>query len=379
MLETLSLQGDDVTVLDYEILWGNAGPRPIFQPRRVWRNVSKLVPGARVTVVRPAMLRIPGIARVSWLMASWLELLRYLRRGRPDVILAYGISNSLLASLLGRRRGIPMVCHLFDSLHALAEPAFLRPMAGFVEGLVLRASGRVVIPYRALGGYATSRGVRPDRIVLIPNGMTRRTFDPTVRAEARRALGIADDQIALLFMGWLYRHSGLVELARELARDKPEHAKYKLVVVGTGDVAEDLERIRREAGLGDRLILTGRRPVEEMPRYISAADVCLLASTPDPAMRYVVPTKVDEYLELGRPVVATRLEGMRAQFGDMAGIIWVDGPSTVLSALDAVLAEGPAGGLAARGEAAARYAAGRDDWATVTKRFRDLLVEAAVP
>ena len=377
MLETLSIQGDDVTVLDYEILWGAAGRTPIFQPRRVWRNVSKLVPGARVTVVRPAMLRIPGIARLSWLMASWLELRRYLRRGRPDVILAYGITNSLVASILARRRGIPVVCHLFDSLHALAEPAFLRPIAGFVEGLVLRASDRVVIPYRALAGYATSRGVRPDRIVLIPNGMTRRTFDPALRAEARRALGIQDDEIALLFMGWLYRHSGLVELARALALDDPRHAKYKLVVVGSGDVAEDLQRIKEDAGLGDRLILTGRRPVEEMPNYISAADACLLASTPDPAMRFVVPTKVDEYLELGRPVIATRLEGMRAQFGDMAGIIWVDDPAEVPTVLHGVLNEGPEGGLAARGDAAAQYAAGRDDWAAVTDRFRNVLVEVA--
>lgn len=379
MLETLSVRGDDVTVLDYEIHWGRTGRLPIWQARRVWENTAKLVPGARVTVIRPAMARIPGVARVSWLLTSWLELRRYVRAGEPDVIVAYGISNSFLARILARRRHIPFVFHLFDSLHALAEPVALRPLAKRVETAVLRSADCVVIPYRALRGYLAARGVRDDRVVSIPNGMTPRASDPALRAHIRQRLGIAEDEVVLLFMGWLYRHSGLVQLATELAKNDPRHAKFKLVVVGGGDLAPELERIQRTRGLGDRLILTGRRPVGEMPGFIAASDVCLLPSTPDAAMQYVVPTKVDEYLELGRPVVASRLEGMRAEFGDMPGIIWVDRPSDVLHVLDGVVRQ-PAGsseGLVARAAAAARYAAGRADWDTVISQFRAVLAEAA--
>ena len=378
MLEALSVQGDDVTVMDYEIHWGRSGRLPIWQGRRVWKDATKIIPGSRVTVVRPGMLRIPGLARVSWLLTTWLELRKYLRAGRPDVIVAYGISNSALARILTRRDHIPFVFHLFDSLHALAEPALLRPLAALVEGAVLRSADRVVIPYRALRGYVRGRGVRSDRVVSIPNGMSRRAVDPGVREEVRRRLGIADDEIALLFMGWLYRHSGLAQLARALATDDPRYARFKLLIVGSGDLAPELARIKARMGLGDRLILTGRRPVEEMPGFIAAADVCLLPSLPDPAMRFVVPTKVDEYLELGRPVVVSRLEGMMAEFQDMPGIIWVDHPRDVLRVLQQVLDQ-PADstdGLAARASASSRYAASRDDWTTVIGRFRAVLAEA---
>jgi glycosyltransferase involved in cell wall biosynthesis len=381
MLEALSLRGDDVTVLDYEILWGRAGRRPIWQGRRVWKNVAKIMPGARVTVIRPAMLRIRGVARFTWLLTSWLELRRYLRSGTPDVIVAYGISNSALARIMTRRRQIPFVFHLFDSLYALAEPALLRPLAALVEGAVLRSADRVVIPYRALRGYLASRGVRSDRVVLIPNGMTRREVDPVLRADVRRRLGIADDEVALLFMGWLYRHSGVAQIAMDLGRNEPRHAKFKLLIVGAGDLAPELERIKRTMGLGDRLILTGRRPFEEMPGFIAASDVCLLPSTPDAAMRFVVPTKVDEYLESGRPVVSSRLEGMMAEFQDMPGIIWVDRPTDVLPDLDRLLSEPPSSGneLAARAAASKRYAASRDDWETIIRRFRAVLTEATAP
>ena len=227
MLESLSVGGDDITVLDYEILWGRSGMRPLWQRRRVWTDVSKFLPGSRINVIRPAMLRVPGLARLSWLLATWRELRRYVRAGRPDVIVAYGITNSFLALLVARRHRIPFIFHLFDSLHALAEPVALRPLAAFVEGVVLRSADRVVIAHRALSGYVTRMGVRPERVILIANGVTRRQPEPSTRAAMRSRLGIADGEVALLFVGWLYRHSGLVELVLELARDITRYARIQ--------------------------------------------------------------------------------------------------------------------------------------------------------
>jgi glycosyltransferase involved in cell wall biosynthesis len=379
MLETLSIGGDDITVLDHEILWGRRGFLPLWQPRRVWADVSKVLPGSRITVVRPAMLRVPGIARLSWLLTTWLELTRFIRAKKPDVIVAYGLSNAFIALLYARRHHIPFVFHLFDSLNALAEPKALRPVAALVEGQLLRSADQVVIPYRALAGYVGRIGVRPHRVRLIPHGMTRRQADPAIRAAMRSKLGISDDDVALLFIGWLYRHSGLAELALELSKNKAEYSKFKVIIVGDGDLSSTLEEIRSASGLEHRLILTGRRPVGEMTDFIAASDVCLLPSLPSAATRYIVPTKVDEYLELGRPVVATSLEGMRSEYRDVPGIIWVDRPSDVLPRLAELLSgpKPPAEVLADLSRACLEYAATRDDWETVTGRFRAVLTSTS--
>ena len=378
MLESLSIGGDDITVLDYETLWGRSGRLPLWQRRRVWTDVSKFLPSSRIDVIRPAMLRVPGLARLSWLLATWRELRRYMHAGRPDVIVAYGITNSFLARLVARRHRIPFIFHLFDSLHALAEPVALRPLAAFVEGVVLRSADRVVIAHRALSGYVTRMGVRPERVILIANGVTRRQPEPSTRAAMRLRLGIADGEVALLFVGWLYRHSGLVELALELAGDITRYAKFKVVVVGDGDLGTTLAEIKSAKGLGDRLILTGRRPVGEIADFIVASDLCLVPSMPGMATRYVVPSKVDEYIEVGRPVVSTRLEGMLAEFRDMAGIVWVDDAAEVLPRLDELLS-GPRKSsdvLAELSRACAEYVATREDWETVTGRFRAVLTDA---
>ena len=379
MLEALSIAGDEITVLDHEILWGRRGLLPLWQRRQVWADVSKVLTGSRITVLRPAMLRIPGIARVSWLLTTWWELARYIRAGKPDVIVAYGLSNAFVALLYARKHRIPFVFHLFDSLHALAEPKALRPIAALVEGQLLRSADQVVIPYRALAGYVARIGVRPGRVRLIPHGMTRRHVEPANREALRSEFGISKDDVVLLFVGWLYRHSGLMELALELSTNKPEYSRFKVIIVGDGDLSSTLEEIRSANGLEDRLILTGRRPVEEMADFIAASDVCLLPSLPSDATRYIVPTKVDEYLELGRPVVATSLEGLRSEYLDVAGIIWVDHPTQVLPRLAQLLSgpRPPGEVLADLSRACASYAATRDDWETVTRRFRAVLTNTS--
>jgi len=375
ILEALSIGGDEITVLDYELLWGRRGSRPLWQGRRVWTNVSKIHADSRVKVVRPAMLRVPGLARPSWLLMTWFELWRYFRAGKPDAVVAYGISNSFLARIFARRHRVPFVFHLFDSLHALAEPAVLRPVASAVEALVLRSADRVVIPYKAMARYLSRMGVNPSRVVLIPNGMSRRDADPAVRAAMRRQLGIADHQVALLFFGWLYRHSGLADVALELARDRAKYARLKLVVVGDGDLARKLQEIKSANGLDGQLILAGRRPYGEITEYIAASDVCLMVSEPNPAMRYVVPMKVYEYLEFGKPIFSTPLDGMREEFSDGGGIVWVNQPRDVLPRLAGILAAADDEDrvLTDYTRAAVEYAARREDWETVTQRFRSLL------
>ena len=94
-------------------------------------------------------------------------------------------------------------------------------------------------------------------------------------------------------------------------------------------------------------------------------------------MKNVVPAKVDEYLELGRPVLATRLPGMLAELRDVESMIWVDGPEEALEALAARLAGVPDSRAYLRelGRGARAYAERRESWATVTGRFRAVLGE----
>jgi glycosyltransferase involved in cell wall biosynthesis len=373
MLEELSRDRAEVIVLDYDILWRQKGVRPLWQPRSVVSGHFKYFANSRVTLIRPAMIRIPGFGRASWLVATWMELRALLDRWHPDVVIGYGISNAMLARKMARARGIPFVYHVMDALHTLAEPRALRPIARVVERWVMTQADRVIVVNRRLREYAVAMGALPRRIDVIPMGVLPVKSVASAR-DVRMRLGIAEYDFVLLFMGWLYTFSGMREIATELGRRVEAFPTVKLFVIGDGDLLPELRRLSENPTLRGRLIVLGRRPVEEMPDFIRASDVGLLPAHRTSAMEYIVPAKVIEYMENGKPVIATRLPGLEAEFGELPGLLYVDRPAEVFDRLQELFASGrPRDAASELGSTCRDLMRSREDWATVTARFEQVL------
>jgi glycosyltransferase involved in cell wall biosynthesis len=107
--------------------------------------------------------------------------------------------------------------------------------------------------------------------------------------------------------------------------------------------------------------LIGARPHRELPAYIRAFDVCTVPYRHSPFTNTVVPTKINEYLALGKPVVATDLPTI-CEFNETHGVLTTAPPRLpeFLAALEAVLqvADQPAA-VARRKQVAAQA-----DWTT---------------
>lgn len=63
----------------------------------------------------------------------------------------------------------------------------------------------------------------------------------------------------------------------------------------------------------------GRKPAEELPRYLKSISVCLIPYIVDEHTRYMHPLKTLEYLAAGKPVVSTPLPALSI-YGDMIRI-----------------------------------------------------------
>ena len=80
----------------------------------------------------------------------------------------------------------------------------------------------------------------------------------------------------------------------------------------------------------------GRRPLHELPAYINAFDVCINPQIKNEITKGNYPLKIDEYLAMGKPVVATRTEAMR-MFEPYAYLS--DSPMEFVSLMQKALAE----------------------------------------
>ena len=91
------------------------------------------------------------------------------------------------------------------------------------------------------------------------------------------------------------------------------HTDYKLLIIGPIPKEQDrkeLTDIVNELGLGEKVVFTGKVSVEEMPQYLTNAEILALARPDTPQAKYGFPTKLGEYLTTGNPVVVTNVGDM---------------------------------------------------------------------
>jgi len=90
------------------------------------------------------------------------------------------------------------------------------------------------------------------------------------------------------------------------------------VVVGDGRASQWVEDEVMRRGLGDRVLLVGRFPLERMPSFLRHADALLVSLRADPVFAMTIPGKVQSYLQAGVPVVAM-LDGEGARVIEESG------------------------------------------------------------
>jgi glycosyltransferase involved in cell wall biosynthesis len=94
---------------------------------------------------------------------------------------------------------------------------------------------------------------------------------------------------------------GIIE---SIARSNP---KWKIVLVGPEDglfVQSALHQI-------PNIYFTGSKPFEQLAAYVQAFDVCINPQLNNQITKGNYPLKIDEYLAMGKPVVATRTMAMK--------------------------------------------------------------------
>lgn len=372
LAEMLSLRGHEIRVIDYEILWRTDGRKELYSRREVFDNVHKIHNGARVTVIRPGIIKIPGLHYVSLVLSHRKEIDQQIREFTPDVIFGLGGIFSYLAGKAAKTNGLPFINYWIDVSHRLIPSKPLQPIGWMIQRRTLKLADRVLVINEKLREYVIEQAADPQRTQVLRAGINIEQFNPSINGSALRNQNrLKKEDIVLFFMGWLYNFSGLKEVASQLAEIKDD--RLKLLIVGEGDAYEELQRIRDDYDLQDRLILTGKKPYQEIPTFIAASDICLLPAYPnEKIMQDVVPIKMYEYMAMQKAVIASRLPGVAKEFGDNNGVVYVDQPEDVVRKAIELVQDGSAVELGLK----ARKFAERHSWDYITAEFEKILEEA---
>ena len=129
-------------------------------------------------------------------------------------------------------------------------------------------------------------------------------------------INIPDDGFSIVFAGNLGSAQSLETIveAAVLLKDVPE---IRIFLVGDGSRAEWVREQVAARGLLN-VVMTGMFPIEAMPAILRRADALLVTLKDEGIFSLTVPSKIQAYLAMGRPIIAC-LNGEGARLVETAG------------------------------------------------------------
>jgi glycosyltransferase involved in cell wall biosynthesis len=146
-------------------------------------------------------------------------------------------------------------------------------------------------------------GIPLERMTAVPSSVNLRDFDP----QADPAGDVPAPPPTIVYLGTLLRERQLDFLVRVHALVVAAVPDARLKFVGSGWMPDDEQLLRSEAErllIGSSVTITGWLPMAEAWRHVRRATVCVSPYLPVAILRSTSPTKLIEYMALGRPVVA---------------------------------------------------------------------------
>ena len=265
------------------------------------------------------------------------------------------------ALTFARARGIPVVASqhtLFETYLEHYGLGWARPLAEAHLARFYRRCSHVLVPMAAL--IPPMMAARGDASVsLFTRGIDRARFDPAHRDMAwRRAHGIGEDEVAVLFFGRLVLEKGIHTYIDTLRALQDRGLPVRPLVIGAGPAEAEFRRL-------PGAVLAGHLEGAALSAAVASADLMLHASTTEAFGNVLL-----EAAASGLPVVCTDCPSARTILDpDRTGLIAPVGDIPAHAALVAALVEDPAR-RQAMGQAA-RAASAAFDWDSALQAVAD--------
>jgi glycosyltransferase involved in cell wall biosynthesis len=243
---------------------------------------------------------------LSFILSSFFEGLRV---RHVDVV--WGTSPPLLqvasAWALARAKRVPLVFEVRDLWPAFAiqvgvlRNPILIGLSQWLERFLYRRADRIVINSPGFLDHIQHAGARREKIVLIPNGVDTRMFDPASEGREWRAEHGLHREFVAMYAG---AHGLSNDLDVLLSAAEQLKVKPGVIVCLVGD-GKEKPRLMAEAnsrGLTNVRFIDAQ-PKSLMPAAMAAADCGIAILKPLPLYATTYPNKVFDYMAAGRPVV----------------------------------------------------------------------------
>lgn len=280
------------------------------------------IDGATYEFIRSPAYRGNGVGRIVNMAAFTAQLVRQgdalaRRHGHPALVIASSPHPYawFAAQRLARRFGARGVFEVRDlwplSLVELAGVPPSHPLVrftGWLEKRAYRQADAVVSLLPCTREHMTALGLDAQRWHYIPNGIEpdaqagAASSDTLPAALARRWRG--EGRTVVVYAGALGRPNHVESLVQAMALQRDAGQPSAAVIVGRGELQEQLRQMVTQLQLEDRVALFEQIPKKDVLGLLREASAGYISLRPEPLFRFgVSPNKLFDYMLASLPVL----------------------------------------------------------------------------
>jgi glycosyltransferase involved in cell wall biosynthesis len=261
---------------------------------------------------------------VSFLSFMVMSVVASLRCGNIDLVMGTSppIFQAISAWLISKVRRKPFLLEIRDlwpefaiGMGVLKNPMLIW-LSRLLERFLYAQATHLLVNSPAYRDYLIERGVSPDRITLIPNGVDTGMFDPSARGNGLRSSWGVADKFLVTYAGALGLANDIPTVLRAAARLQNDN-NIHFLLVGDGKERLKLENMARELGLTN-ITFAGAIPKSRVPEALAASDACIAILQDIPMFCTTYPNKVFDYMAAGRPTILV-IDGVIRKVVETAG------------------------------------------------------------
>jgi glycosyltransferase involved in cell wall biosynthesis len=293
---------------------------------------------------------------------------RYLARVRPTIVHTFLLSASLYGRLAAMLARVPIIIGTEVNIYAHKQAHH-----ALAERLLLKGTDTVVASAESVRDfYIEQVHADPGKVEVIYNAVDwGQLVTSRPRNEMRRDLQVPEEPVVIGIIARLTKQKAHAVLFEAVAHT-PALAQTHLVVVGDGELRNELEALALRLELSDRVHFLGAR--RDLGDLLNAIDIFAM-----PSYWEGLPLSMVLAMGAGLPVVATRVAGIPEVVRDgQTGLLVPAGDATALGSALARLAESTAMrhqlGAAAREHVRPRF--GVDGYVAAVSALYDRLLAA---
>ncbi len=228
--------------------------------------------------------------------------------GHPDVIIVESppLFDAIAGRILAWLKHSPFIFMVADlwpeaavQMGVLRNKVLIR-LSEWLEWSTYHRASLVWVVSEGVRDLLIRRGLSPERLFLLTNGVDTTLFRPMSKKQARAELGW-DNRFIVLYAGTHGLAQGLSTIinAAEQMLDRPD---IQIIFAGDGEVKAGLVAQVQKGDLKNVTFLDSQ-PHNRLPLLLAAADVCLVPLRKVTLFETTLPVKMFEVMACARPML----------------------------------------------------------------------------